>query len=80
MRQVLTLSATLSRASGYSVLRLDGAAAPDAFQRRGYEAVGHFVCCNADLIVAVSDDHRPPGGGGSTADTIRCSLLHGVPL
>src|SRR4051812_42196102 len=59
------------------VLALDGGRGDD--QDRSYEAVGHLVVRNCDLLIAVWDG-TPAKGPGGTADIVRFSARIGPPV
>lgn len=58
-------------------LELDGARGDD--EDPSYEAVGHYVVHNADLLIAIWDG-RPAEGRGGTADIVNLAVRAGVPV
>jgi hypothetical protein len=70
----------LFAAANTRVLTLDGDTSDDIDRHRSYEAVGHLVVRNCDLLIAIWDDDKPPRGRGGTADTVQYALRGGVPV
>lgn len=60
------------------VLTLDGGRGLHT-EWRSYEAVGHWVARNCDLLIAIWDDGKE-GGRGGTEDIVRFAVRIGLPV
>jgi hypothetical protein len=74
---VAEFRALLESAQG-RVLTLDGGRGLHT-EWRSYEAVGHWVARNCDLLIAIWDDCRE-GGRGGTEDIVRFAVRIGLPV